>query len=286
MYRVTVSFTNTKGQRESNVAYHRSALSAIVAAAETKEFLETEQKCTNVETSREKEKLTCNNLVLEVGRKCNMMCAHCLRGNAENHELYIGKAIQALNLFDSIGSLTFTGGEPTLYTDKIIQIIDYIIGNEVPVGSFYVASNGANLSLELMMAFCKLYAHCDEKEFCSFEVSRDHYHDDIDIPDYLQAFSFFGTRGENVPEAAWQHEGRAIENGIGNRTKDYGYKFDYDEEFGCVDLVYVNSFGKLYSDCDYSYESQREILAYSLDDITHNLATPQEIFSKTFKEEE
>lgn len=53
----------------------------------------------------EKKKLILNELAIEVTRKCNMKCAHCLRGEAQKrniHKAYITKALQDIS---SIGAL-------------------------------------------------------------------------------------------------------------------------------------------------------------------------------------
>ena len=62
----------------------------------------------------EKKKLQLNEFAIEITRKCNMKCAHCLRGEAQKrniHKKYITKVLEDIS---SIGSLTITGGEPTL----------------------------------------------------------------------------------------------------------------------------------------------------------------------------
>ena len=59
------------------------------------------------------------NLCLEVTRRCNMGCAHCLRGNAENLDMSRETIDQVLEQVDMIGQVTFTGGEPSLNMDTI-----------------------------------------------------------------------------------------------------------------------------------------------------------------------
>lgn len=59
------------------------------------------------------------NLCLEVTRRCNMGCAHCLRGNAEDLDMSHETIEQVLGQVDVIGQVTFTGGEPSLNVDAI-----------------------------------------------------------------------------------------------------------------------------------------------------------------------
>ena len=59
------------------------------------------------------------NLCLEITRRCNMACAHCLRGDAQNVDMSHEIIDRALENVLSIGSLTFTGGEPSLNVDAM-----------------------------------------------------------------------------------------------------------------------------------------------------------------------
>ena len=61
-------------------------------------------------------KLSIDNLIIEITRRCNMACAHCLRGDAQNIDIdpsYMLKLLRDNNI-DYISMVTFTGGEPTL----------------------------------------------------------------------------------------------------------------------------------------------------------------------------
>lgn len=58
-------------------------------------------------------KLNIYNLVLEVTRRCNMCCAHCLRGEAQNMDMQKETIDKLLDQTDSISMVTFSGGEPS-----------------------------------------------------------------------------------------------------------------------------------------------------------------------------
>ena len=107
--------------------------------------------------------------IVEVGRMCTRQCAHCLRGCMEDTTIDVNYAKHILNQVESIGCITFTGGEPALYSKQISEIIDYIVDNHIACDSFYVASNGEIYSHELMTALIKLYAYT--LEFGDAEVT-------------------------------------------------------------------------------------------------------------------
>ena len=58
-------------------------------------------------------------LILEVTRRCNMSCAHCLRGDAQALNMPREIIDKVLDSVESIGSVLFTGGEPSLNLEAI-----------------------------------------------------------------------------------------------------------------------------------------------------------------------
>lgn len=86
------------------------------------------------------------NLVVEITRKCNMKCDHCLRGPAQRVNLsreHIGAMLQDVS---SINMLTITGGEPSLNAEGINYLVDVLIWRSIYVGSFYIVTNGTRSS--------------------------------------------------------------------------------------------------------------------------------------------
>lgn len=211
-------------------------------------------------------------IVLEVGRKCNLQCDHCLRGESENITMPFEIAKKAIELVTGIRTITFSGGEPTLYGKEIAKIIDYIITSGKSVGAFYVASNGTLYSPELMRALVKFYTYCEEKERCYFDISTDRYHKQSYTELYhkplmfhpaYDAFSFVTRRGE-LKEEFVILEGRAKDNCYSDRTPEYNAKFnlvswDEDEEYNECEMMYVTAKGQVSPNCDLSYDTFDEL---------------------------
>ena len=120
------------------------------------------------------------NLCLEVTRRCNMGCAHCLRGNAEDLDMSHETIEQVLGQVDVIGQVTFTGGEPSLNVDAI----RYFFAQARKYGklprSFFVATNGKANQEELAIELLKQYPDMEEQEFCGVALSVDEWHDPQD----------------------------------------------------------------------------------------------------------
>ena len=66
-------------------------------------------------------KLAFNDLSIEITRRCNLACQHCMRGEAENLDMSNEVIDQLLDRTSEIGYLGITGGEPLLNFDGIIS---------------------------------------------------------------------------------------------------------------------------------------------------------------------
>jgi hypothetical protein len=121
--------------------------------------------------------LNISNLVIEATRKCNMGCEHCLRGNTQRKVIsdqYIHKILQ---LIDNVGTLTVTGGEPTLAMDALDQIENCIRYGNADVGSFYMVTNGKSINIENVANWAyRMLDCCDDNEISGVAFSFDDFH--------------------------------------------------------------------------------------------------------------
>lgn len=207
-------------------------------------------------------------LILEVTQKCNFSCAHCLRGPARNQNMSKETVDRTLDNFEHISSITFTGGEPLLNADIIIYTLRQIRERGISLGSFYIVTNGSIRNHELFFELIETYKYCDEREMCGLCVSVDDYHDyqDSDIYFEWSCLNFFKKDKEQSFEYGLLNRGNAYENGIG--TKDFrvidfcGFDDGYLENY-----IYINAEGKIYFDCDLSYDMCDEIDTVNIHDV-------------------
>lgn len=240
-------------------------------------------------------KANCEQLIFEVGRECNQLpiCRHCLRGGVEDKTIDVKLVKKFLKKeISAIGSITFTGGEPTLYEKEIIQIIDFIIKQEIPCREFYIASNGLIKAPKLMAKLAEFYAYTlcysysREDNYSKFELSNDEFHKSV--PDenkrFFQAFAFYGERTYMTKKNAWIPEGNALLNGFkGGREVNKKATFDvedFDDDELYVTMLYFNAEGYLLPDCDYSYKTQREMKPFAYGSM------PLEKILKTYNQED
>lgn len=116
--------------------------------------------------------ISINSLILEITRRCNMRCDHCMRGDAQNMDMNFEIIDKVLDSGVRINEVTFTGGEPSLYPEAITYFADSLEKRDQYITFFYVKTNGRVESLELAIALLKLYSRCEEPDMCTLDVSR------------------------------------------------------------------------------------------------------------------
>ena len=125
-------------------------------------------------------KLRIQNLALIVTEKCNLNCAHCLRGGCSDKVMSDNVIKATLDQFEFIGNLTICGGEPTLSLDRIVKIFDYIVENKIFVGNVTFTINGTIYSEDFLrlLGYIEPYLEFD-KTLASpayFGISYDPFH--------------------------------------------------------------------------------------------------------------
>lgn len=204
-------------------------------------------------------------LCIEVTRKCNMSCAHCLRGEAQKIDIdtkYIDNLLQDVS---GICNITFTGGEPSLNISAIEYTLQKCQELDIPVASFYIVTNGKSNILPLVTACLKWYAYCDDYEdMCGLALSKDMFHDEIDADNerILRGLSFFREdKFTNFDNVKIINQGRAEELGgffkVNEEDRHEKFSFeDYDDDECRIEsLIYLSANGDVKTDCDIAYEN-------------------------------
>lgn len=227
-----------------------------------------------------------NILIIETTRKCNMNCAHCLRGDAQNKDMPLETLHQIFKIFDDFSEITFTGGEPSLNTNLIQAAIDHIKEKNIPLNSFFIATNGKENVDELLTVCDQLYYICQanqltdpnglskhteklkttiqylrgpESFFGGLALSTDKYHSPIPYSNIIKLISrsyFSDVKmtdfNEHMPVINRGHATNLPSNETSERTISQLYN---DGDDG-LDQVYINIHGDILSDCDLDYENQ------------------------------
>lgn len=200
------------------------------------------------------------NAVIEVTRRCNMSCAHCLRGDAESIDIsdeYLDKFFSKVSY---ISNLTLTGGEPSLVPDRIRSVIHHIKKHKVDVGTFYLVTNAKVVPDDFLLALVELYLVCSDSDAFAegsggIAWSDDPFHDDVPKMNIqkLRTLSFAHPRGDQSRSVI--REGRGVSFSKGRSLS--AERFEIEDDAVTEGTVYLNCEGNVIAGCDWSYASQR-----------------------------
>jgi len=233
-----------------------------------------------------------------------MRCGHCLRGEPENKQMSPTHINNFLRQIDYIGTLTFTGGEPTLPSG--LKVIKYFLEAcrvfTVDISSFYIVTNAKVWRSEFPKIIRKYYDYTDDHECSGISISGDQYHEresnfqqryKIRLEEEIE---LLGMKLKVDIRADIYHdsiidEGRGSQYRSGNSTTVpiITIECDNEEEETGIRLtegeLYLNCEGNVINGCDWSYESQRKpehIICKASDDLKKAvLEQAENIFSYT-----
>lgn len=220
-------------------------------------------------------KMVIDTLCLEVTRRCNMCCAHCLRGEAEDLDADIAKIPYIFDGLAKINSLVFTGGEPALNVPYIKAVVDYVIEHKISVRGCFIATNAKVYSPELVECVRQLYeAEYGDGEKCldaakwlrstrSYEceeaftiaISGDEYHEPVPVQNLMRYYKsgFFSDVKMNTGGPILDRgRGRYIPGAVDRAIDRLCIEADDDDRLR-INLIYVSSTGAVVTDCDLPY---------------------------------
>lgn len=195
-------------------------------------------------------KISIDYLYIEVTRKCTMKCAHCLRGDSENISIELKHIDDLFNNKDlqitKINNLIITGGEPTLNSIAILQIIKHIISKNINVENLHITTNGSTYNQQLVDGLNTYYKYLKENYNTSnlyLICSQDQFHrpPKKEILDKYKRLPYFISNYIHLREDQILNLGRAYDNNLGNKETNY--------EMFLYFYMYINSnYPKIFQD--------------------------------------
>lgn len=221
-------------------------------------------------------------LMIELTRKCNMRCDHCIRGASQKESISIDMIEDFLDKLEieDVGMLMFTGGEPSLYPEEITKTVELLKSKNITYSGFFIATNAlsSNKDSEFLVALASLYAYAEEKEMCSVRISRDEYHvveTDKKMDELLSAFSFVEIDDSQGYELF--NDGLAKEFGLYEAKKTYeleSVELQINSYTDTISIeisepIYLATNGKIGIGCNFSYKRFDEEIAFtSIDEVS------------------
>ena len=235
---------------------------------------------------------------IEVTRKCNMQCEHCLRGAAQRKTISDHHIYRFFSLIDSISTLTITGGEPTLAMDSLEQIKHRIQYESCDVGSFYMVTNGKSINVERLAEWtADMKFVCSDNDISSIGFSFDQFHTStfnwkqlqkqkrnyVALQEILE--EEYGIDNSANHSFVYKHsdekwtydrllqQGRAEDFGSIEPTKElFEIDNDDDDNYFCVNdgILYLSCNGYIVAGCNWSYntiDNDESIRIAHIDDL-------------------
>lgn len=220
-----------------------------------------------------------------------MCCAHCLRGDAEEADMQKETLLSIFSGLAEIGTLTFTGGEPTLAVERMEDALAFAKTGNIQVRQVYVVTNGKLVTDRFLRAMTDWNAYCLERtlpfsgkirsnqlNWCKnllgayVALSADRFHEPIPVENLARlCFLPHLVLDKMVAEEKddWLlAQGRAADCGMGRILREW----ELDErakrlsiENNLVDELYISVTGDVLKHCDYSYESQKDFALEHID---------------------
>lgn len=144
-------------------------------------------------------KLSYKELAIEVTRRCNMQCSHCMRGPAENHTISKEVIDRLFEEVSVVARLLLTGGEPFLEPEMMDYIFDAIIKRKIPIEKIDVVTNGTIRDKRIAESFNKIGKYVADnwsktltkkhmRQIVTISISNDSYHMKEDITETLKFY--------------------------------------------------------------------------------------------------
>lgn len=210
-------------------------------------------------------------IILEVTRKCNLKCSHCMRGPAQNKTVS-DWVLNALGK-EKICSLFLTGGEPTLSGDIFQRLIRYRVIPDMSIG---VVTNGKVFRKQWAENFFS-FAIDFKLTDSYFLVSTDEFHPyNIDVfhkySELAYMSGFYNDVSKHNDGMTYNElllEGNACYDGSVNLEENQS---DWDTEEPHERRIYITVDGDVLFGCNWSYKRMKylkvgNITERSLDSI-------------------
>ncbi|MBQ9318024.1 MAG: radical SAM protein [Bacilli bacterium] len=257
-----------------------------------------------------------------VTNKCNLNCAHCMRGCKNNKSMQQDVIEAFFKQVAFVGNLCLCGGEITLATETIKKIFDYIEKKNILLGQVTTVINGTNYSEEFLQLLDEINQYIktsfdnSEESCATFTISYDEYHkSEIErlhlwkqylenVQRYQQSIHFAGMQGlDSTLKLFREGNAQSLDTSLTVLLKPFnwystymGQNHSFDEQNGVLyvgPLVTVNVDG-IITECDASIEhmgnkyNYGSILTESLEEIIERkskVLRPHKCFEKWSKEQ-
>ena len=169
----------------------------------------------------ESQKLTPRRVIVQLGRKCNLSCAHCYLG--ENQDVAMSEEVMDAFLDNChyLEEITLFGGEPALFTHQAQMLLQKLKERKMPLNYISVNTNGVMCSEALVKVFNDFVDYSTFSSEAVFIISWDRWHEqslmekfprtdiEANLKWYQERLHTENVNIENEPDVELIKEGRA-----------------------------------------------------------------------------
>lgn len=234
-----------------------------------------------------KKKYRLNGLNVEITRRCNKRCAHCVRGDAQDISMSEGIIDRIFDDVADVQRIILGNGEALLEIERIEYFVSKLIDSDWSTSLIEVTTNGTILDDRIVTIF-ESFCRSGSLRHAGIRISNDHFHDK---DEYEKAWEFYKPL---VDKANYQLLSEGVLGGIkldyvlppGNRIsnlsysgraidyvdntdefihgKNVNYPHDYPHQIKVVDgtipcLLTISSNGNATYDESISYQKMDEL---------------------------
>lgn len=120
--------------------------------------------------------MKCNHLAIEITRKCNRNCEHCMRGDSQNISISHQIIDKLFEEVDDCEYISLMGGEPFLEIETIQYLVEKIINSNWSTNNISVTTNGTIRDIAIIDIFNRFCESRDNRKVF-ITVSGDEFHD-------------------------------------------------------------------------------------------------------------
>lgn len=200
-----------------------------------------------------------DSIVIEVTRRCNMSCPHCLRGDAQNVDIDLYILDKFLNNFKDcyIRRIIFTGGEPSLNPEALQTTLDLVKKYNIITQCFIMITNGRNFS-------DKVIGIMNSVDNFGALLSQDRWHDKLTDYDFLQLskLKHLVSKQFDVQDSDLLKMGRSS---IGKEKNYEGLIFaQYHNNLVLTSELVCTCYGDVLDCCDYNFDDMDTLCSIRL----------------------
>lgn len=214
-----------------------------------------------------------------------MRCMHCIRGEAENKDMNFETLKRLLDVTESIGTINFTGGEPSLNVPLMRKALDYVKEKEIPVYNIFIVTNGKQMTNDFVECYLLWVGYCScfdyGNEYTNICLSKDVFHEDIPVENerWIKRLPYYSSEKETdfkhssifLIGRAEKNEDYFKENGYliyQRKAKIYDILFESDEDAFYFEDLYLSSDGNICSSYIFSYKDMKQYFIGNVYDIS------------------